>query len=799
MREHLAGDLLEKPRVDPTGRLHESRIGPAHFRFVEHGYFPVDALDELVKFTDNQIDVVTKATLGLTVSCARCHDHKFDAISQKDYDALFGIFASSCPAQRPLLTAAAMDSVRGDLQKARGALAVALKAFWLGDNTPGAVLQRLRDWEKARAQVVEQKKKDPKSPGPTPVAETDLLYPWLEWHAKPDMAKLWERHPRLLETRRGANAKRNAEVTALQWDLRKGLPSDWQVGDGRLTPLAAGELGLGVSDSEAVLSVLPAGFFSAETTSLEQATLASGDLTIPDGAMAIRWAGAGGAVARLAPQNYPMAGILYTQAVGAEEGTPEWFNSSTAYWKSNRGYLQISTHQTRTTGQETITGRFGRQPGEATRGSWFHLSEVRLLKSPRDRMTPEQFSLSPLLSIGEEPPPGNEEELARLYAVAITRVLERWQTAAFTDEDALFLSDCLAARLVRGDIASLNAPSKEALQKFRSREDAIMGIANRSVPGVLESPGFDQPLYSRGNHLNPTEPVARAFLSALGGKPFALQRGSGRLELAQELTRPSNPLFARVIANRLWHHVFGSGLVSTPDNFGHTGQPPSHPELLDHLASRLIRTGFDLKDNIRYLLSTRTFRLGSQPTVKLLEKDASNRFLTRAPIRRMDAEIIRDHLLAVSGVLDPAMFGPSTAVNAAPENDRRRGIYVQTKRQGRNALFASFDVPMPNTTRGSRDVSNTPGQAITLLNSPFVWHQARKWAESARSAVSKGAPVEEPLRSLVHRAFSRPEAPGEVEALRAYYGERLKNSSPEIALRQTAHLVFNLKEFIYLP
>jgi hypothetical protein len=799
VREHLAGDLLEKPRLDPTGRLHESRIGLAHFRFVEHGYFPVDALDELVKFTDNQIDVVTKATLGLTVSCARCHDHKFDAISQKDYYALFGIFASSRPAQRPLLTPAALDSARAELRGARERLATALKAFWLEDNTPSGVLQRLQEWDKARSQAAEEKKKDSKKPEPTRIADTDLLHPWLEWRTQPDLAKRWTGHRQNLETRRAATATRNAEVTAFHWDLRTGLSPDWLVADGRLTPRPAGELGLGVSDTEAVLSILPAGLFSADTTAREQATVTSSDFLVPEGAMAVRWAGAGGALARLAPENFPMSGILYTQWAGAEEGTPEWINRPTALWKGARGYLQISTAQTRTTPQGGTAGRLGRQPGKATRGSWFHLSEVRLLKSPRDAITPDQFSLTPLLSLREEPAPTNEEELARLYSVAITRVLERWQTPAFTEEDALFLSDCLASRLIRGDTASLNAVSKEALQRFRSQEDALAESANRSAPGVIEGPGFDQPLYTRGNIQKPSEPVARAFLSSLRGKPFALQHGSGRLELARELTRPDNPLFARIIANRLWHHVFGQGLVSTPDNFGRTGQQPSHPELLDHLASRLIRTGFDLKDNIRYLLSTRTFRLSSQPTSALLEQDASNRFLTRAPIRRMDAEIIRDHLLSVSGVLDPAMYGPSTPLNAAPENDRRRGIYVQTKREGQNALFASFDVPMPNTTRGSRDVSNTPGQAITLLNSPFVQHQALKWAEGARGVLSKNSPVEDALRSLVQRAFSRPEAPGEVEALRTFYEERLRNSAPDAALRQTAHLVFNLKEFIYLP
>jgi hypothetical protein len=371
-------------------------------------------------------------------------------------------------------------------------------------------------------------------------------------------------------------------------------------------------------------------------------------------------------------------------------------------------------------------------------------------KVSQSAIKPGQFSLSPLLALNA-PAPTNTEELANRYDQALSEVLHRWKTPAFSDEDALFLTDCLTAGLIAGDTASLDVPSREALQTLRTIEDRMGAAAQRSAPGVIESAGFDQPLFPRGNHHKPGEPVARAFLESLGGRPFALQQGTGRLELARELTRPDNPLFARVIANRLWHHVFGQGLVSTPDNFGHTGQPPSHPELLDHLASRLIRTGFDLKNNIRYLLSSRAFRLRSQAAPELIAKDPANRFFSRASLRRMDAETIRDHLLSVSGNLDPVMYGPSAPLNAPPENDQRRGIYIQTKREGQNPLFASFDVPMPNTTRGSRNVSNTPGQSITLLNSPFVQYQALKWAEVAQAA-----------------------------------------------LRQTAHLVFNLKEFIYL-
>lgn len=804
IREHLAGDLLPKPRLDGSGTLNESRIGLAQYRFVEHGYFPVDALDELVKFTDNQIDVVTKATLGLTVSCARCHDHKFDAISQRDYHALFGIFASSRPAQRPLMTKAALDSHRTELRQARTQLASTLKIQWLAEATPQQVRQRLDAWSRARVESAtadaapKAEKNKAEAPVLQPVSDTDLLSPWNAWREREDMAKQWSAQAERLKQLRAEAAAHNAKITLQRWDLRTGLPADWYLADGRVTPHTAGELGLGVSDGDAVLSILPAGLLTHESSAFEQAAIASRDLTLPAGAFAVRWAGAGGALARIATENYPISGSLYGQFDVGEAGISEWFSRGTDFWKGQRGYFHVMTRQAAPSAARKPTPKgYGANGATATRGSWFSIAEVRLLKGPKDVVKSEQFSIAPLLA-GSGSPPQHADELAKRYATALGEVLQRWQTPAFTDEDALFLTDCLTAGLIHGGANGLDVSANEALRSLRKIEDSFAAAARRAAPGVMESPGFDQPLYARGNHLTPGERVPRAFLASLGGKPYAPQNASGRLQLAQELTRAENPLFARVLANRLWHHVFGRGLVATTDNFGRTGEQPTHPELLDHLATRLVRSGFDLKDAIGYLLETRTFRLCSTAPAASTAADPANRLLTHAPVRRMDAEVIRDHLLAISGNLDPKLYGPSTPLKAAPPADTRRGLYVQTKRAGQNELFASFDVPVPNTTRCTRDVTTTPGQSITLLNSPFIRHQARIWAEHAEAAIAKGSTVDAELRHLIVHAFSRQPSEDELTALRAYHDSRYRDGTL-IALQQTAHLVFNLKEFIFLP
>ena len=150
---------------------------------------------------------------------------------------------------------------------------------------------------------------------------------------------------------------------------------------------------------------------------------------------------------------------------------------------------------------------------------------------------------------------------------------------------------------------------------------------------------------------NRLKTVPRRFLEAINAKPFAT-KNSGRLELAEAMLHEDNPLTARVIVNRVWHHVFGRGLVATPDNFGKLGETPSHPELLDYLAKRFVAEAWSIKKLIREIALTRTFQLAATPTAKAREMDPDNRLLTSAHVRRLEAEAIRDAMLQVSGSLE---------------------------------------------------------------------------------------------------------------------------------------------------
>ena len=234
--------------------------------------------------------------------------------------------------------------------------------------------------------------------------------------------------------------------------------------------------------------------------------------------------------------------------------------------------------------------------------------------------------------------------------------------------------------------------------------------------------------------------VPRGFVSACGiEEPVAIaEKQSGRLELAQWLTRPGHPLTARVAVNRVWQHLFGEGIVATPDDFGVYGARPTHPQLLDHLATRFVQDGWSVKRLIRAIVLSRTYQLSSTASQELLEQDSTNALLTRHNRRRLDAESIRDAMLAASGQLDlqPAdgslIRHRDILVNLAGnlhEPSTKRSVYLCYLRSSPPPELAAFDLPEFTTVTGKRDLSTIPAQALHMFNSPFVIAQSKKLSE----------------------------------------------------------------------
>ena len=251
-------------------------------------------------------------------------------------------------------------------------------------------------------------------------------------------------------------------------------------------------------------------------------------------------------------------------------------------------------------------------------------------------------------------------------------------------------------------------------------------------------------VHLRGNPRTLGEDAPRHFLSILdsAGKPF--QKGSGRLELAASIASKDNPLTARVMVNRIWQHHFGRGLVRTANNFGHLGERPTHPELLDHLAARFMASGWSVKKLHRTIVLSATYQLSSVYSAANHAVDPENRLLWRMNRQRLEVEAWRDAMLAVSGNLDGTLGGPS--FNLADANNRRRTLYGGVSRHELNALLRLFDFPDPNITSGERSVTTVPLQQLFVLNSEFM-------ARNARALAARLAAAESTNEGRVHRAF----------------------------------------------
>ena len=288
----------------------------------------------------------------------------------------------------------------------------------------------------------------------------------------------------------------------------------------------------------------------------------------------------------------------------------------------------------------------------------------------------------------------------------------------------------------------------EKLQSAQPQRDLVMAVAD------LEAVG-DIPVSIRGLVRNPGSVVPRGFLQVVGcDETFVIpDNQSGRMQLAEWVADASNPLTARVMVNRVWYWLYGKGLVSTVDNFGVTGDNPSHPELLDFLAAKFVEDGLSVKKLIRRLMLSRTYQLSSQPNAQAAV-DPDNRLLSRMNRRRLDAESIRDALLMVGGNLDLTIGGPNIAKGTKSEygyefNSTRRSVYLPVFRNELPQIFAAFDFADPNTQIGSRTSSTTAPQALLLMNHPLVMNQSAAAAERLLSR--------EELTSLqrIHRVYEQ--------------------------------------------
>ena len=308
-------------------------------------------------------------------------------------------------------------------------------------------------------------------------------------------------------------------------------------------------------------------------------------------------------------------------------------------------------------------------------------------------------------------------------------------------------------------LSNMRAELKELQAKLPPQYEYAHAIKDNPTP-------IDEKIRIGGSEENQGETAPRAFLSILSeGDPKPFTKGSGRLELAEAIADAKNPLTARVMVNRIWQHHFGEGLVRTVSNFGRMGEKPSHPELLDYLASRFIENGWSMKKLHREIMLSATYQLSADSNAANLAQDGDNRLLWRANRQRLDAESMRDTLLSAAGELDLTAGGKPTPLEDI--QNRRRSVYGFVSRRKLDGALALFDFPNPNLSAEKRTTTATPLQQLFFLNSEFL--TARAKALTSRLAEAKT--VEERIKQAYRLVFGREATAEELRLGRAYIAQ----------------------------
>ena len=1081
IREHIAGDLLSEPRWNTAEGLNESILGIAQFRFVEHGFQPVDTLDDQVRVIENQIDVLGKAFQGLTIACARCHDHKFDPISQRDFYALYGVLASCRPSQVTIDAPARLRAHRKELAELKQEIKHALAATWraAAKDIPAQLLatskattalhsratddamheeiaaleqQRTAIEERARQRILKDKTTNAgavprplavwtfeddardqlgamhgellggaivkkgrlildgkrafvrtaplsenisektlevwvalarldqqgggvftletadgstfdsvvfaeqeagrwmagsdffrrsKSVGGSPEtarpgelvhmafvygsnnsiavyrnaapygdfytpsgdkaalqkfhagrshilfglrhteaangflageieearlynraltpeeiaqsfnagvtrvsqegltqaltsseltersrlgeqlerlrSEFQRLFPdynirkaaharmvaavtnaanpghplglWkaMQEKAASDFSAAWRAEAARVETETAARAKWNEQFKPA-WDFTAGYETNWFATGINPPEFTAFPGDFCVEpDGDRVLSGLyPAGIYSHRLSQKHNGVFMSPRFKVENDSISIRGLGGKGARVRLIVDNYPLGSEGIFPQADLKNDAPGWLRLDVAYRKGSQAYLEFAP-------AEEVLARNRPPPGAGGR-SYYGVESVVF----HDAKEPPREQLAAVSLLLDGSPADSAETLAAKYGAALAGAIQSWETDTLTEPQRAFLDYFLRAELLPN---STNASSQLArlVAAYRTLESSLP--AARRSPGLIETRAYQTPLFARGDPNKPREPVPRRYLELFASQPYSTQ-SSGRLELAEEMASPRNPLTSRVIVNRIWKQLFGQGIVATVDNFGRLGDKPTHPELLDFLAGWFVEHGWSSKALIRFLVTSETFQQSSEPPSQARDLDPANQLLSHMPVRRLEAEVIRDSLLAVSGRLDRAPFGRGVNALAAPSEQTRRSIYFMIRRNTLSPFLEVFDAPKPFTTIGRRETTNVPAQSLALLNDPFVIEMARQWAKQL--IVSDGT-VESRVREMFETALGR--LPTDAE--RASSGVWLltlvsEHNAEENILRNEAvwrdfaQALFNFKEFIYV-
>ncbi len=861
--EHLAGDLISNPRLHPTEQFNESILGTGFWFLGEAVHAPVDSLDDEAKRIDNQIDVMTKAFLGVTVACARCHDHKFDAISAEDYYALAGFLQSS---RRQL---AMLDPDRkieiafektNSLAKRNNALLKILAdrlATAVDPPTAGyltAAIEFLRN-HSAGVSTVDGPKLEFDEATVAREAETLGLNPELLKKLVTAITKIPASgnlaHPLTL-IERASHSDVNLDNTLLAeidnaTDAYQQQVQSWRENS---VPFANFEQGLPAGWFRTGLAFeqnpADARFFSAAGNNVRSGqSLHSGvngtgfcgviyspTFTLGHTQIHCRIRGSGAQV-RLIIDGFVMDvynGLLFQDAFRSVDSPDQfvWLTQAgdLKNYQGHTAHLEIIDHGTGFVEIEEVRFSQGAQPPAAI---------GQLAAFEKTSIAADQPAVAAIAALGahrlveqlkREITGGDrtvlawiiQNELVDLFAQTATSPTPPTGTSSHSIGAA---AESFVNTLVV-DVPASKASNGELFSEFKKNRDELIQL-NQAIPlprfavAMIDGSSEDQPIFIRGNHNTLGDVAVRRFLSAISTRPINPANGSGRLELAQKITAPNSPLVPRVAVNRVWHHLFGRGIVESVDNFGVLGKPPTHPELLDYLAKGFVEDGWSIKRLIRRVVLTSSYQMSSQDNPAAAKLDPNNQWLHRGNVKRLSGEAIRDSMLKISGQLNSQMFGPPVPMHLTtflegrgrPGQDGpldgggRRSVYQEVRRNFLSPLMLAYDTPIPFSAIGKRNQSNVPGQALILMNDPFVIQQAEQWA---KRLVQENQSIEARIDDVYLAATGRPPEDWEREQSRQFLiaqAAELKIDSTLILASEPlwkdfCHVMFNLKEFIFV-
>ena len=942
LTEHVAGDLISSPRIHPEKKFNESIIGTGYWYFHEAVHAPTDSKVDNADRMENQLDVFGKTFLGLTIGCARCHDHKFDAISEKDYYSLAAFMQGSNRQEYPLDEGGKREEISRQLLSLTKEGFMSVKKFGFKSVKPS-------DYWNVSSKLMETKKVAPtdddpwdgevlgdfetnflewkpegKAFGTGPQTKTSGRNPVTNYHGKgwagslltggdnltgslfsPEFiitkrfmnfliaggaiekvgVELWIEESRKIISR-GSN---NEIFTPKSWDIsgylgKKAqirlidnatggwghihadrfvqsnapaaelidppLPSDvlitrvsaenklskktllsWCQHFGKRTNLqslsqrikSAKNSHNGLVKAEQNFIQNSQSFANFTSSEIPKGWKITGEAFKPRGHRLISFDGsnlfpnrnvlssnilgnrrvgnlrsphfkiehdqilikakAKKAFMRVVVDNYHMgkhSGLLFGGTVIKEansDGDFKWFSLSPRKYKGHWAYLEFVDRGT---------------------DAYLEIDEVRFANSGIGRRPDSRFSL---LLGDDKIEAGN---LPQFLDSFLEKSFDKINAGKFSGEEYEFL----------------NYLHSEGLIPFENQQN-IAGILKQAVVidsktpreryvlAMGEGSEFQGNVYVRGSPHKLGDPVHGRNLTALGG-----QTGS-RLDLATQLTSEDNPLVSRVMANRIWLQFFGRGIVPTPDDFGPMGQEPSHPELLDWLANDFRENNWSVKNLIRKIVLSQTYRQSStlnpsNDKNKVSLADPENILLHKMPVRRLHAEFIRDSILLFSGRIDKKLFGPSVPIyktafmtgrggkkNGPLDGAGRRSIYGSVYRNFLSPFMLAFDQPAPFGTKGKRSVSNVPAQSLALMNDPFVIGQCKMMGKNIFQAKMTKS---ESVGSLFEMITGKPPSPKAEEKLLAFLETQTKahGSLTEDVWADLAHVLINSKGFLFL-